>query len=487
VQVSATNNRIFSKTGKWQQAGYLTIALLCWAYLVIRAVSVDITYDEALTIKEFVPNSAYHIISYEHVNTNNHILNTLLIKLLFASGIQSKFLARVPNLLAFGLYAYFAFRITVRYLKPLPGLGCFLLLLLNPFLLDFFSLARGYGLSFGFLMASFYFLLRYTENLESGMALRATGLCGIAVVANFSLLICWMVIFFLVLTGSIAFRKTVNPRKTIFKTLAVVVPLFAIIYEPIRKSHVEGLLFYGGNTGFFQDTLVSLAKYTFYSPDPRPSVIISLIVFLVIFGIVFVVSLYLNRNIRAPKNVLVFLIVGCILFVELQHRVLGSLYIIDRTALFFYPLFILAFSLALNDLPALWMKTSLMVTAIIMFGLNFGLRCNFYKTALWYFESHSQTLLSHFNTLGAAKGKPVRIGYTWPFDEAIDYYLARKKYPYIEVVNDADITTLDYYLFLGHSLEKVNYEWQNERIVGYKRDTALSFPDEHVFVFEHIR
>ena len=47
--------------------------------------------------------------------------------------------------------------------------------------------------------------------------------------------------------------------------------------------------------------------------------------------------------------------------------------------------------------------------------------------------------------------------------------------------------TLYYYLFLGHSLEKVNYEWEAERIVGYKKDTALSFPEEHVFVFENMR
>jgi hypothetical protein len=44
----------------------------------------------------------------------------------------------------------------------------FLLLNLNPYMLEFFSLARGYGLALGFMMCSIYFCLRYLESRERG-------------------------------------------------------------------------------------------------------------------------------------------------------------------------------------------------------------------------------------------------------------------------------------------------------------------------------
>lgn len=167
-------------------------------YVLVRAVTVDITYDEAWTIRYFVRLDAMHILNCTPCNANNHIANTLLIKLLFGYGQGSVFLARLPNVLAFVLYLYFAFRIAGRFLSGFVPVAALLLLILNPFLLDFFSIARGYGLSLAFEMASLYFLLSFVSRKTGKHALWSLLFGGAAVICNFTLLNYWLVLLLVI-------------------------------------------------------------------------------------------------------------------------------------------------------------------------------------------------------------------------------------------------------------------------------------------------
>ena len=81
---------------------------------------------------------------------NNHPLNTALVMLTTAFS-DDVFLIRLPNVVAGVLYLVTAALVASKTTKPLLSLA---VLALNPYLLEFFSLARGYGLAAALVMVA---------------------------------------------------------------------------------------------------------------------------------------------------------------------------------------------------------------------------------------------------------------------------------------------------------------------------------------------
>ncbi len=169
------------------------ISLFFIVFLVDRAIVAPITFDEAATYLNYI--SAGPMAVFNLNSANNHLVNTLLTKFFSALGGNSEFVLRLPNLLAFVVYLFFSFLILNRFVKNkiLVVFGYFLLAA-NPYVLDFFSLCRGYGLSLAFLMASLFFFFSFLENaIENKPALHrplnfSLAAAGLAVLCNFSLL-----------------------------------------------------------------------------------------------------------------------------------------------------------------------------------------------------------------------------------------------------------------------------------------------------------
>ncbi|MES2513525.1 MAG: glycosyltransferase family 39 protein, partial [Bacteroidota bacterium] len=210
------------------KAVYLIAAAVTFIYVFIRAFNMDITYDEAWTITDFASLDVWGIITYEPCDANNHMINTLLIKLFFLSGSDSLFVARLPNVLACILYIYFTYKIVNKHLSPVMALGCYLLLLLNPFVLDFFSIARGYGLSMGFLIASLYYMISYVNEHKTSQVLWTIAFGILTVLSNFSTLNYWLV-FCLVINLIALFNKGLNFKRTFFLTFSGSVILALIV------------------------------------------------------------------------------------------------------------------------------------------------------------------------------------------------------------------------------------------------------------------
>ena len=121
-----------------------------WAVTAFRAATTGITYDEAYTYLHYGRN----LTGFLQVDVaNNHPLNSLLAYLSGAlAGVRYDELAiRAPNLIAFGIYLFLAYRLSKW--KGYTFVG-FSLLALNPFLDEFFGLGRGYGLATGAVLAA---------------------------------------------------------------------------------------------------------------------------------------------------------------------------------------------------------------------------------------------------------------------------------------------------------------------------------------------
>ncbi|MDO8898819.1 MAG: hypothetical protein Q7V19_14310, partial [Bacteroidales bacterium] len=96
---------------------------------------------------------------------NNHLINTWLIRQSTRlSGSNSELALRFPNVLAFLVYGIAVWLILKPWKNnPLLYFSGYGLLLLNPYMIDFFSLARGYGLALAFGLMAIYFFVKTRE------------------------------------------------------------------------------------------------------------------------------------------------------------------------------------------------------------------------------------------------------------------------------------------------------------------------------------
>ena len=140
----------------------LGIAIFSLTFEAVRAARASFTIDEATTYLFYVSTNILTMFTFG--SGNNHFLNTLLTKSACLLGGPSEFVLRLPNLLGYCVYLLFAFLILDRFVKNKAIVVCgYLLLCVNPYVIDFFSLCRGYGLSLGFLMAALFFFFSFLD------------------------------------------------------------------------------------------------------------------------------------------------------------------------------------------------------------------------------------------------------------------------------------------------------------------------------------
>ena len=118
----------------------------------------------------------------------------------------------------------------------------------------------------------------------------------------------------------------------------LVVAVFAGL--PLVRLRREGELYFGGDDGFWQDTVDSLVSGTLYrrGGDDLVAVLVVLVAVVVCIGAV-ATARSLHRR-RLPPHAAAFLLLSLSGVVSVvQHHATGTRFLIERTALFFVPLF----------------------------------------------------------------------------------------------------------------------------------------------------
>ena len=179
-------------------------AYLVWlgAWAVARSAGVAITHDEALTFLIHVPGSWSEVLAHSRfIGSNNHLLSTVLVKVLLGVLPPTELVLTVPGAAGSGA-------VRDGLLEPAAGLdnrsaggrSGSMLLTANPFLVDMFTVARGYGLGLGLLAAAAAIGRPGGRNVRSGagalarlpgagqgLEAAAAGLSALSVLANLSL------------------------------------------------------------------------------------------------------------------------------------------------------------------------------------------------------------------------------------------------------------------------------------------------------------
>lgn len=460
-------------------------------YILIRSLKVGITYDEAWTLMDFVPTGLTEIFSCIPCDANNHILNTLLIKLVYLFTPHTIFWARLPNVAAGAYYIITSAQISRRFLPRLLGYAFFLLAILNPFLLNFFSLARGYGLAMAFLMASVYQLLMCGKEGNLKQAFAALAIATLAVLCNFALLNFWLGVVFLVFW--IMLHRPL--RRVYFWKITGIVLLWSFlllmaIYKPISKLVAQGGLYFGGSTGFYHDTIGSLVRYSLYSPYAFDLAQWVAGILLGLLTLTVFVAIYYRKtweDFPLSKALIISIVVVIpVLSNVIQHVLLQNLYLIERTALFYFPLFILLliFWIAEISKPSFQKIAHVITTFLCLsFAINFLLHANFVKTITWEYDAHDCEILKALQAKASANSTHYSVGGVKLFIRGMLYQV--KDFPNLSYVPEArlqDSVLVDFYLYYNRDLPHI-YTASEQDILRFGRDTILQYPSEGVYVF----
>jgi hypothetical protein len=385
-------------------AALVFIGAALFFYILLRAFLVSFTHDEGLTVMEYATQSWPTI---NNLNwTNNHLLNTWLCRLNLDWFGASEISFRWPNVLAGLLYIVFG----ARLLKKITGntwttVAAFLVLICNTFLVDFFGLCRGYGLSMGLLMTGLYYFFRY---LETNRLLQYGGpalmLFGFALIANYTLLN-----FFLLFSGFLMLHSLVyllrEKASWKIKVMRLVIYLFTGIVlfffiqwfvRMMLKMREVGNFNFGGEEGFWKNTVPSLIDCS-SGPLVHPWPFLQVILTWLIAGLFIGAGCILFQRLRKHKwsafnwfTVFLFLsTAGCAVAIWLQHQLMNVPFSSDRAGLYFYLLFpLLIIACFFTPGSAGRLRKTAAGVVLILPVISFFISLNLDRTLLWPFNAH---------------------------------------------------------------------------------------------------
>ena len=423
----------------------VAMGALYFVYLVLRAWHIPMTQDEVATCYNHVPRGVFDLMTYQREAVpNNHILNTLAIKLLAGVFGMGQLLARIPAL-AGGL----AYIIAAGAFARLTGgtgwlrLLWFVLLLGNPFMAEFFALARGYGISIGLMMAAIYFTWKYLENAHAKALTRTLFFAGLAVMANFTLLNVYLPLILLLFLSIRQHEATVTERRHATGILtAGVLVLVALCALPVYRMQAGDELKPWGSAGFYPETLAPLVRSSImdhpYLDGLTVPVLAKLIVVFCLISWTVAVWRWGNRRWRLiPPDPLVFagfLLAGTVAVNLLQNFFLDVPFLNPRTAVFLYPLFALQMIASGELLWRQWRgKVLYFAVPIAVFTVvNFDNNRNLSQSYEWRYDRGTFTVLDFIKKTYESEGRtiPFTIDANWLLLNSLHFHEEFSRPPY---------------------------------------------------------
>lgn len=441
---------------------HLLLGAAYLAYLSLRAFLIPATVDEAFSVLYYVPREVWRIVTYTYAepSANNHILNTLCIKLLTSVFGMNLFSSRFANLLAGGLYVGAG----IWLVKTLFGSGWaraagLILWLCNPYMAEFFSIGRGYGLSIGLMALATCLAYRFLQAERPKHLAGAMAAAWLGVAASFTLLsfyLCLSAIVFLKLL-----RKTPALRKqwAIFATAHVSLAL--LLYLPITRMMAFKEFEKFGVTGFFKDTVQDFIRTFFYGKEFLGEWHFETTQWLLVGWTVLATLLFLYKwwaaKTLSPQLLALALLPGTLAVYGCMTTLTDAAWLPARSCQFLFPLLVLSFlgvGQWLVQAVGAWLKPPLLLLAFLS-AICFTRVANLRQSFEWWFDRDTFVILdlmkNHY--LENQCQTPVRFNTYWLFSLSFKYHLLANNGEYARYVDaelpwrDAPLPEDDYTFF----------------------------------------
>ena len=312
----------------------LGTAVVLFLFTAFYSFFSDIMYDEAYTYTYYANRRQPLFLAFSFLN--NHPFNSLLIYLFSFLVPDNEFFIRLPNLLFLILYLIYAIRISKKITKDaLAKALVFSCLALYYFLIpNYFSLARGYGISSTLVLIFIYNISTKEQDFKQ-------------IVTNFYILLLATFTFtaLIPLVASVAVYyvlfeikfKLIKFIKFAFLDLGLMLFGFSWTMFNLIAASADGKPLPSSVDGFLESTIGSyLTSFSDFLPNTENKY------FLILFAVIIVMS-FAFFFIQKPKQVKIsFILILTFLLFFIGSTISGRPHITERGLIPFFSIFILS-------------------------------------------------------------------------------------------------------------------------------------------------
>ncbi len=393
------------------------IAMAFGVYVLIRAWVIPITVDECSTAVSHVPRDVLDLLFLQtNANPNNHILNTLLIKALTGMFGWHPFIVRIPALIGAFVYAWAGLLLSRKISEHAwVSAFAFAILLGQPYLLEYFSLARGYALGLGFMVAAIWQAWRFLNENRWASLHWAVVLAGLAVYANFTQLLFFIPFVSLLLLS--AWQKSSSLSNFFHQTKLALLTLgiwAGLLIVPLRElsKHSEIQKWNPLDTLFGSaERSIRIATYHNRFVENSTAHILALLAVVFTLGVCHMaLKTWSDNKMRIATDARLFILlllsgmlITNVLVVELTH----TPFLEPRLALLYWPLFALSLGVAaawLYERFTRW-AWSFMLPIGLIAVINVKESVNLRETTEWWHDQSTYVVLDYLKSVQQAEGR----------------------------------------------------------------------------------
>jgi hypothetical protein len=424
------------------------------AYSGWRAARLGLTHDEAISLSYGQTHCWRYLLEYKEATANHHLVNSVAVKLLSGFLGTSEFVLRLPSLLAHILYLVCSALLVARLRSKWLAVAGFACLTLNPYLLDFFSLSRGYSLALGFFQLALCGLLRLLEPGRRPLTslILAVGGAVLATWSNFAFLnaAVWLLaaaaLFFIRREG------TSGARVRLWGLALFTAGLFLLGFATLLllRLKADGALYFGGQVSLYEDSFVSLLQTSLYRLALGRHTTMALTHCCVAMLVVLLGAMLMVRSSSTGRSMALAaaaILAGTVIFSLLQHLLAQVPYPQGRTALALIPTYWVAVLFSVDHLAARpvlgWIRIAFApVAALAAVATAVGL--NVQGTLDWAYDANTKDAVrGMLDVAHTDKCKILRVVCHWVYGPAVEYYLSRSGMPLLSTQRDGEFITFD--------------------------------------------
>jgi hypothetical protein len=299
--------------------------------------------DEIATYTLYVKNDYFSPFN-EFQKANNHLVNTLLTYVSYSLFGNSPISLRLFNVLAFIPFAIYCYKIGLFFKNRIVKWAFYLGFLFSINLLAYFSLSRGYGLSFTFLIMSIYYTYQSINRKKiSDVSLSVIAMI-LALYSNFSLLlfvfISGMILLIIVINKKTYFFQKSNLKVVCLSVFGYLISVYYALYILFHFKE-KGILWWGYLNGFWEDTVYSLIHNFFNTLDES-----FIVQGLIIISVVFILVMALKKKLFSANSLFFYFLFLNVIGIILMAKLFDVNYPFQRTGSHLYLFFMGAFCFA---------------------------------------------------------------------------------------------------------------------------------------------
>lgn len=407
---------------------HIGFGLTLFLYIAYRAYALSITHDEAGTT-DLLALTYQDIIGSPRAFTsaNNHILNSWLMKFFVSLFGDAEWVLRLPNVLAFPVYFWGCRKLSTCFSADAVIQSLILLIFCaHPYVIDFFSLCRGYGLALAFQSLAFVHSYQFLQhNKFKSISLAALMLAG-SVFANLTwlnLLMAWWMalgLYFFFKEGI----QGIFSRSLYFVVAAVMHALLAVVlWNPLQWIRAAGELRWGSN-GWF-DAQHSFSKDYLYTDNPWLAMFLQGVMFLVFvwmlrYSFRHRKELKINHHLGFP--IFLFLILVCCIAWSVGLRnFTDTFYPNGRKALMYFMLWDSMWISLILFLPNEKHHLKRIAASALVLMLSGMVLLQTNRVREWGYDNQTKFVFQWLSSYDTSQTTLLDVH--WKFKQAMDYYL----------------------------------------------------------------